>query len=120
MTNTKNTPVEVIEAIYPIMCRKYSLRQDSGGSGKWNGGEGIIKHYRALEPCTFSIISDRREVAPKGIKGGGDGVVGRNVVKFKGVDRMVGGKETILLDTNDEIIIMTPGGGGYGKEDTQN
>jgi N-methylhydantoinase B/oxoprolinase/acetone carboxylase alpha subunit len=42
------------------------------------------------------------------------------VVKFKGVDRMVGGKETILLDTNDEIIIMTPGGGGYGKEDTQN
>lgn len=120
MTNTKNTPVEVMEASYPIMCRQYSLRHGSGGGGKWQGGEGIVKHYQALEPCTFSIISDRREVAPKGSKGGGEGAVGKNSVILKGIDRKVGGKETILLDTNDEVIILTPGGGGYGMKEPQN
>lgn len=121
MTNTKNTPVEVIEASYPLLCLEYSLRRRSGGTGKWRGGEGIIKHYRALEPCTFSIISDRRRVAPRGINGGGDGATGENYAILGGNRRNIGGKTTISLEKNDDVVIMTPGGGGYGRgKDTNN
>jgi N-methylhydantoinase B len=115
MTNTKNTPVEVIEAAYPLLCTNYSLRHSSGGLGKWSGGEGIIKSYRAMEPCTFSIISDRRKIAPRGSSGGRDGLPGENFY-VKGNNReSIRGKTTLKLDADDEIIILTPGGGGYGK-----
>jgi N-methylhydantoinase B len=115
MTNTKNTPVEVIEAKYPLFCTNYSLRHGSGGSGKWSGGDGIIKSYRVLEPCTFSIISDRRKIAPKGNSDGLNGLTGENFV-VKGKKKVpIGGKTTLKLDVNDEVLILTPGGGGYGK-----
>jgi len=117
MTNTKNTPVEVIEATYPLRCLEYSLNDGTGGIGRWRGGDGIIKHYQALEPCTFTIISDRRLVAPKGILDGGDGKVGKNIVIRNGKSEEIDGKATIMLDTNDEVIIKTPGGGGYGRPD---
>jgi N-methylhydantoinase B len=115
MTNTKNTPVEVIEAEYPLLCLGYSLRPDSGGKGQWIGGKGIIKHYRILEPCTFSIISDRREIAPKGIHGGLDGVTGENIIIQNKQKRSIEGKATIKMDVDDEVLVLTPGGGGYGK-----
>ncbi len=116
MTNTKNTPIEVIEATYPLYCVQYSLRTGSGGIGKWYGGDGIIKHYKVLAPCTFSIISDRRKVAPKGLKGGGKGEPGKNIVIKDGRIFEIGSKATLLLDKDNEVIIMTPGGGGYGKQ----
>ena len=116
MTNTKNTPVEVIEASYPLLCLEYSLRDRSGGNGQWRGGDGIIKHYQALEPCTFSIISDRRRLAPKGIKGGDNGAIGKNVVIRNGQSSELSGKDTITLEECDEVIIKTPGGGGYGRK----
>ncbi len=119
MTNTKNTPVEVIEASYPLLCMEYSLRHESGGKGKWHGGEGIIKHYKTLELCTFSIISDRRKVAPKGIKGGGTGAVGKNFLIRHGNQEEIAGKTTVALNKGDEVIVMTPGGGGYGKDENK-
>ncbi len=115
MTNTKNTPVEIIEAEYPLVCIEYSLRSGSGGNGQFNGGDGIIKHYQALEPCTFSIISDRRMVSPKGILGGNDGSPGKNMVIRNGSVEELGSKNSIKLDKGDEVIILTPGGGGYGS-----
>lgn len=116
MTNTKNTPIEVIEASYPLMCKEYTLRQGTGGAGQWTGGEGIIKHYSVLEPCTFSIISDRRRLNPKGVKGGGNGSPGKNIVLHNVHRLQISGKETILLEAGDEVTIMTPGGGGYGRK----
>jgi N-methylhydantoinase B len=115
MTNTKNTPVEVIEATYPLQCLEYSLRHGSGGAGEWYGGDGIIKHYKAMEPCTFNIISDRRAVAPKGIKGGGDGKPGNNIAICLGKRKKLSSSATVKLAEGDEVIIETPGGGGYGE-----
>jgi N-methylhydantoinase B len=115
MTNTKNTPIEVIEATYPLLCIQYSLRRGSGGTGKWPGGDGIIKHYKVLEPCTFSIISDRRIISPQGLRGGGDATPGKNLVIKDGETIEIGSKTTVLLDKDNEVIIMTPGGGGFGK-----
>jgi N-methylhydantoinase B/oxoprolinase/acetone carboxylase alpha subunit len=116
MTNTKNTPVEVIEASYPLRCKGYSIRHGTGGNGKYHGGDGIIKHYRALEPCTFSIISDRRRIPPNGVHGGSPGATGKNIVISGGEEKEIDGKDIVQLNTGDEVIIMTPGGGGYGKK----
>jgi len=112
MTNTRNTPVEVIEANFPLLCLGYHLREGSGGAGRWRGGEGLIKHYKVTEPCSFSVLSDRRRVAPCGAAGGGDGAVGRNVVIKNGVETVAPGKCTVALDEGDEVMVMTPGGGG--------
>ena len=117
MTNTRNTPVEVIEASYPLLCRAYRLREGAGGAGRWRGGEGLMKHYQVLEPCSFSVLSDRRRVAPRGAGGGRDGAVGRNVVIRDGRERELPGKCTVELEKDDEVVVMTPGGGGYGEED---
>ena len=115
MTNTKNTPVEVIESSYPLLCLEYQLRRDSGGKGRWKGGEGIIKRYRVLEDCTFTVISERRMIRPKGLKGGEDGAKGVNMVVKNGKKIIIGAKDTLELKRGDEVIILTPGGGGYGE-----
>jgi len=117
MTNTRNTPVEVIEASYPLLCLGYHLREGSAGAGRWRGGEGLLKRYRVLEPCSFSVLSDRRRVAPRGAAGGGSGAVGRNIVIKAGKEQEVSGKCTIQLEAGDEVVVMTPGGGGFGEED---
>ncbi len=116
MTNTKNTPIEIIESSYPLICEEYRIRENSGGDGRWRGGNGIIKRYRVLEDCTFSILSDRRKIAPRGMKGGKDGKKGINIVIRRGKREVIGSKTTLNLKKGDEILIMTPGGGGYGKE----
>jgi N-methylhydantoinase B/oxoprolinase/acetone carboxylase alpha subunit len=115
MTNTKNTPVEVIESTYPLQCLEYRLRRGSGGNGQWIGGEGIRKRYRALERCIFSVISDRRRITPSGSMGGQDGKVGENIVKRGGKMVNIGGKAIVELEENDEVLIITPGGGGFGE-----
>jgi N-methylhydantoinase B len=119
MTNTKNTPIEIIEASYPLLCKSYTLRENSGGPGRWRGGDGIIKHYQALEQCMFSILSDRRRIAPKGVNGGGPGSPGKNIVIHKDTEHEIAGKETIPLEADDEVIILTPGGGGYGERNNK-
>ncbi len=115
MTNTKNTPVEVIESSYPLLCLEYRLRENSGGGGKWIGGDGIIKRYRVLEPCTFTVISERRKIAPRGARGGSPGAKGENFVIKRGKKIKLSSKATVALEEGDEILILTPGGGGYGS-----
>jgi len=115
MTNTKNTPVEVIESAYPLRVEKYSIRKGSGGSGKYKGGEGIIRAIRVLEDCTLSIQSERRKLAPKGVKGGRDGLPGKNYLLRKGKSIPLPSKISMEVKGGDVIVIETPGGGGWGK-----
>ena len=110
MSNTLNTPIEILEMELPMRVESYSLRHGSGGRGSGKGGEGIVREMRVLEPCQLSLITERRVVAPRGMNGGGDGAVGRNLVNGK----EVGSKVAIELQTNDVLRIETPGGGGYG------
>ena len=78
MSNTFNTPAEALELSYPLRVERYELRLGSGGSGLHRGGDGIVRELRILERCRLSLLTQRRTVAPRGARGGGDGQPGRN------------------------------------------
>jgi N-methylhydantoinase B len=111
MSNTLNTPVEVLEMSLPIRVETYALRQGSGGKGAMPGGEGVVRELRALEPCELSLITERRAIAPRGAESGSDGAPGRNLVNGK----PVGAKVAVDLAAGDVVRIETPGGGGWGR-----
>ncbi|MBU7031235.1 MAG: hydantoinase B/oxoprolinase family protein [Theionarchaea archaeon] len=115
MSNTLNTPIEALEMTYPFLIREYSLRDDSGGRGKFNGGMGIVRSTRVLTDCTLSIQSDRRKFAPYGLFGGEDGCRGKNILIRNGEEIPLPSKTTYQLKKGDILRIETPGGGGYGS-----
>ncbi|WP_255149498.1 hydantoinase B/oxoprolinase family protein [Halorarius halobius] len=110
MTNTLNTPVEVLETAYPLRVRAYALRPDTGGDGEFRGGLGLRRDIEVRTDCTCSVLADRQRYAPYGIEGGEDGATGETRVNG---DR-VPGKSTHELDAGDVVSLRTPGGGGYG------
>ena len=64
MTNTLNTPTEVLEHVYPVRVHRYALRKDSGGRGKFPGGSGIVREIEMLADVQAGILSDRRKLRP--------------------------------------------------------
>jgi len=115
MTNTKNTPIESIENEYPLRVRAYKLRKGSGGKGKNPGGEGIVREIELLDDAEVSLQSERRRRAPKGVEGGRDGSVGRNLKISKDKIEELDGKVTLKVNAGESIRIETPGGGGWGE-----
>ncbi|MGH7638734.1 MAG: hydantoinase B/oxoprolinase family protein [Gemmatimonadaceae bacterium] len=113
MSNTLNTPVESLENAYPLRIEEYSLRAGSGGAGQHRGGDGVRRVYRAIEPCTVTLLTERRRHAPRGAQGGSDGAPGRNALD----DRELPAKCRETLEPGSVLVVETPGGGGYGKAD---
>jgi N-methylhydantoinase B/oxoprolinase/acetone carboxylase alpha subunit len=121
MTNTRDTPVEVLERALPVRVRAMTLRRGSGGAGRHRGGDGIVRELEMLEPTTVSLLTERRVSAPWGLQGGAAGAPGENWVLPGGDEaraRRLPDKCTIELDAGDVLRILTPGGGGYGTEPT--
>ncbi len=114
MTNTLNTPVEALEYSLPLRVRRYHLRDDSGGAGFHRGGDGIVREYELLVPATVTINSERRLRPPYGLSGGAPGQCGLNIIRRDGEDTVVSGKHSAYLGAGDRVIIETPGGGGWG------
>jgi N-methylhydantoinase B len=110
MSNTLNTPVEALELAYPLRVDRYTLRLGSGGSGRFHGGDGVIREITALEPCRVSIVSERRARGPEGAEGGEPGLPGRNLIDGAEVP----GKVSCALRAGESVTIETPGGGGFG------
>ncbi len=115
MTNTLNTPVEALEPSVPVRVVAYGLRENSGGTGKFRGGDGIRRVYEFLSPATVTINSERRLRAPYGLSGGGVGRRGVNTLVRDGKAKVIGGKATFVAQVGDLLVIETPGGGGWGK-----
>ncbi|KAK1999727.1 hydantoinase B/oxoprolinase [Colletotrichum falcatum] len=116
MTNTRITDPESLERRYPVVLRRFCLREGSGGRGAHTGGEGVIRDMEFGIPIKVSILSERRAFAPYGMAGGENGQRGRNVwVKKSGRVVNLGGKNTARMEAGDRIVIMSPGGGGYGR-----
>ncbi len=117
MTNTRMTDPEVLEFRHRgVRIEKFTLRKDSGGKGRFPGGEGVIREIKFLKSATVSVISERRKTAPYGAHGGEGGKGGRNRCKTaEGHLKAVGHREVLELREGDSIIIETPGGGGWGE-----
>jgi N-methylhydantoinase B len=110
MSNTLNTPVEALEAEFPVRVRELSVRRGSGGRGRHRGGDGVVRELEALAPMRFTLITERRRIAPSGRDGGEDGLPGRNLLNGEALP----GKAEGELRTGDLLRIETPGGGGQG------
>ncbi|KAK7747582.1 hypothetical protein SLS62_009081 [Diatrype stigma] len=122
MTNTRITDPEVLERRYPVVLRRFCLRPGSGGVGAHPGGDGIVRDVEfRLAGIKVSILSERRAFAPYGLEGGEDGKRGQNLwVKKTGRTINLGGKNTALMSAGDRMVILSPGGGGWGKPDRVN
>ncbi|MBW2512941.1 MAG: hydantoinase B/oxoprolinase family protein [Deltaproteobacteria bacterium] len=118
MTNTLNTPIEALEFSYPFQITEYSIRYGSGGKGLFRGGDGLIREIRLLSDAEVTVLSERRRLAPYGLHGGQAGKIGKNVVIRKGQEKLMPEKFSCKLDKFDVLRIETPGGGGYGREPT--
>jgi N-methylhydantoinase B len=111
MTNTRNTPVEALEAEYPLRVDRYALREGTGGAGRHRGGDGLVRELTLLKDATVSLLTERRRHAPRGIAGGDDGATGRNLLDGE----PVGAKLTRECPAGTTITVETPGGGGHGR-----
>jgi N-methylhydantoinase B len=111
MSNTLNTPVEALELAYPLRVERYELRRQSGGAGLHTGGDGVVREIRPLEPCRLSLLTQRRLLAPRGARGGGNGLPGRNVLNGNELPAFA----SVDLQAGDLLRIETPGGGGWGE-----
>jgi N-methylhydantoinase B len=111
MSNTLNTPIEVLEMEHPLRVRTYALRSGSGGAGTWDGGEGVVREFEALAPMEVTLLTERRRRGPAGGAGGRDGKAGANLLN----GQTLASKTTMRLAAGDVLRIETPGGGGWGK-----
>jgi N-methylhydantoinase B len=111
MSNTRNTPVEVLELEHPLRVRTYALRHGSGGAGQWTGGDGVVREFEALAPMEATLLTERRRHRPAGAAGGEAGSTGSNLLNGAAFPA----KTTVWLTTGDVLRIETPGGGGFGK-----
>jgi 5-oxoprolinase (ATP-hydrolysing) len=115
MTNTRITDPEVLESRHPVRLLEFSLRRGSGGAGRWRGGDGLVRRYEFLAPVTLSLLTQRRETQPYGVRGGAPGASGRNTVLPRdGEPRKLPHRVSLDLARGDRLCIETPGGGGFG------
>jgi len=115
MTNTMNTPIEALEFAYPFQVTEYSIREGSGGKGRFSGGDGLVREIRLLSDAEVTVLSERRTNAPYGLAGGFPGQSGKNLLVKKGQTQVMPGKFSVRLRAGDLVRIETPGGGGYGR-----
>jgi len=113
-SGVKNVPVEVNEAISPLVVWRKEYRQDSGGAGEFRGGLGQIMEVSTLDNAPFAISAyyDRVDHPPRGREGGLSGAAG-TVVLTSG--RALRGKGHQTVPQTDRVIISMPGGGGLGS-----
>jgi N-methylhydantoinase B len=116
MTNTRNAPVEAIEAAYPLLVESYGLLPDSEGPGEHRGGMGLQRSLRVVESeVMLTLSSDRAAVAPWGLFGGHSATPSSCVVRAPGggVKRLPS-KVTTTVEPDHVLVTHTPGGGGWG------
>jgi len=117
MTNTLNTPIEVIERYYPLLFEAYRLRSGTGGGGRWRGGDGIERSFKAKAEITVNVLGERSKLRPWGLHGGLPGKASQYLVKrARGRVEKLGTKDAADLRPGDTMIIRTAGGGGMGKK----
>ena len=117
MTNTRSTDPEILEARFPVRLEEYSIRKNSGGKGMFNGGDGVTRKLRFLEPMTVTTLCSHRRVKPFGVDGGEPGQCGKEwLEKEDGGFIELEGNDSCEVKVNDLFVMETPGGGGFGSK----
>jgi N-methylhydantoinase B/oxoprolinase/acetone carboxylase alpha subunit len=121
MTNSWNTPVEAFEHLYPVRVRAYRIRPNSGGKGKFDGGDGIVRELEFLEPADVTILSDRHGRGPYGLAGGTNGMPGECSIHGRELPsgRKLPSKTRVSIGRGESLRMETPGGGGWGSRPTR-
>ena len=116
MTNTRITDPELLELRYPVRLERFEIRKGSGGKGKWNGGDGIVREIFFKDSLEINLLSQHRIEKPYGSKGGNSGKTGEQIIITKtGGRKSMKGMDSADVVKGDSLIIKTPGGGGWGK-----
>ena len=117
MTNTRLTDPEILEMRYPVVLEEFSIRRNSGGAGKYRGGDGIRRILRFRESMTCAILGSHRFRPPSGLAGGGDGQVGKTEIRRgDGTLEELSHCDEVQVEAGDAVIVTPPTPGGYGKE----
>lgn len=114
--NLANTPIEMVEATYPLRYTRYELLADSGGAGEFRGGLGVARDMEFLDTSgMLNTQFDKFKIAPFGLFGGADGACGKLTLKTGGQDVSLASKTVNQpLRQGDIISMHTQGGGGFG------
>jgi N-methylhydantoinase B len=116
MTNSLNTPAEALEYAYPLRVTQYSLREGSGGEGKFRGGDGIVRELELLADSQVTLLADRRARGPYGLRGGNDGAPGETeIIHSDGRREALPGKTSVRARKGTRVRVESPGGGGWGN-----
>jgi N-methylhydantoinase B len=116
MTNTSNTPAEMLESTYALRVERQAIRRGSGGGGLHRGGDGVVRAYRVLAPKMLLTTCVERMVAPPyGLQGGQPGETFHIALERGGEVSALPGKANLFLFEGDLVTIETCGGGGYGE-----
>ncbi len=110
MTNTRNTPIEVMETSYPVRIKKYAIRKKSGGDGLHKGGDGLVREFEFLKSANVTLLTERRLHSPWGLNKAKPGKQGQNVLNGK----ILPPKICLDVKAGDKLTIKTSGGGGWG------
>jgi 5-oxoprolinase (ATP-hydrolysing) len=115
MTNSRLTDPEILETRFPVLLERFAIRHGSGGAGAQRGGDGLERHIRFRTRMRAGILSNRRDIPPSGICGGGDAKPGINqIVRANGSIETLGATASSEMAPGDMFVIETPGGGGFG------
>ncbi|MEO0794884.1 MAG: hydantoinase B/oxoprolinase family protein [Verrucomicrobiota bacterium] len=116
MTNTAITDPEILERRFPLRLTRFAIRKGSGGSGRWRGGDGLIREVEFLEPLSISLLTQHRSQGPRGLAGGQDALVGQQRrIHACGREEELMALADYEAMAGERLIIETPGGGGFGS-----
>jgi N-methylhydantoinase B len=117
MTNSLNTPIEALEFAYPVRLRHYGYRAESGGSGLFRGGDGLVREIELLGDCEVTLLADRRKSRPYGLNGGDAGNAGLAILTepVNHSTVLLPGKFSVRAKAGCVLRLETPGGGGWGR-----
>ena len=119
MTNSRMTDPEVLEWRFPVRLEEFSVRTGTGGTGLHKGGDGVTRKLRFLEPMTVNLITGHRKNPTYALAGGQPGGLGNNwLERADGSLQQLAGIDQVEVINNDMVVVQTPGGGGYGKPQT--
>jgi len=123
ISNTMNTPVEVLEMAFPVRVERYEVNPDSGGAGRYRGGCGARRVWRMLQgaDATGALCMERMTSPPFGLRGGSGGAAAVVTLTTQdGVTRSLPSKGAFAAPPGSIIDMLTPGSGGFGSARERN